>query len=155
MDIDARDVVERVSPDGGVVVGDDGSPGARTAILFALDEARRRGSALHVLRAWSITSAARPTGSSSGYVPSMVEFQQATLEAERERVRQLCGEAHGVDVQVHVAHSPSAQSLIEASRTCDLVVVGSRGRGGFASLVLGSVALQCVAHAHCPVTVVR
>jgi len=155
MSDDAGDVVERVTPDGGVVVGDDGSAGARAAILFALEEAGRRATTLHVLRAWSITSAVRPAGAGSGYIPSLAEFQQGTLDAERERVRQLCGEAHGVDVQVHVAHSPSAQSLIEASTTCDLVVVGSRGRGGFASLVLGSVALQCVAHAHCPVTVVR
>ena len=155
MDTDGHDVVERVAPDGGVVVGDDGSEGAGKAILFGVEEARRRGTTLHVLRAWTITSAVRPRGAASGYVPSLREFERGTLEAEQRRVGELCGQDAGVPVEAHVVHSASAQALIEASKTCDLVVLGTRGRGGFASLVLGSVALQCVAHAHCPVTVVR
>jgi len=155
MDDDARTVVERISPDGGVVVGDDGSDGARAAIAFALEEAARRGTTLHVLRAWSITSAVRPADAAPGHVPSLPEFERATLAAEQERVAHLRGQAPGTAVEVHVVHGAPAEQLVEASQTCDLVVVGSRGRGGFASLVLGSVAMQCVAHAGCPVTVVR
>ena len=155
MDNDRHDVVEQVTPQGGVVVGDDGSDGACKALRYALDDARRRGTTLHVIRAWAITSAARPAGVASGYVPSLREFEDATLAAEQRRVDELFGPEPGAPVEVHVVHNPSAQALIAASETCDVVVVGARGRGGFARLALGSVALQCAAHAHSPVIVVR
>ncbi|WP_344924487.1 universal stress protein [Saccharopolyspora gregorii] len=65
------------------------------------------------------------------------------------------GRGARIPVQRHIAHSPSPQALLSASRGADLLVVGHRGRGGFAGLLLGSVAEQCVRHAACPVLVVR
>ncbi|WP_110204973.1 universal stress protein [Nocardioides daejeonensis] len=147
--------VREFRPEGGVVVGDDGSKGAAGAILFARDEAERRGTALHVVRAWTITSAVRPEGLPINVTATLLELEQATLEAQSRRVAELLGDAPGVEVSVHAVHSPSAQALIAASETADVVVVGARGKGGFAGLVLGSVAEQVVAHAHSPVIVTR
>ncbi len=148
-------VVAEITPDGGVVVGDDTSADAAYAVEFACEEARRRKTTLHVVRAWSIVNAVRPDASPPGYAPSLSELESATRAAEQRRVERLLGEDPGVPVEVHAVHCPAAQSLIKASQSADVVVVGSRGLGGFSSLVLGSVAEQCVRHAAGPVIVVR
>ena len=148
-----REVTE-VRPVGGVVVGDDGSAGAAVALRAAAEEALRRGATLHVIRAWSITSAVRPSDVPAGIVPSMKEFEAATLASERSRVADLLGGSR-VEVDVHAVHAAAARALVKATETADLLVVGTRGLGGFKNLVLGSVAEQCIRHAHCSVLVVR
>ena len=147
--------VERVQLVGGVLVGDDGSLPSRTAVLWAAQDAARRGVTLHVLQAWSMTSAPRPASWTPGYVPALPEWEAAVADKLGARCTDLLAGTLGVLVEVHAVHAPAAQALIEASRGADVVVVGSRGRGGFAGLVLGSVAEQVVRHAFCPVTVVR
>lgn len=146
--------VTSVHPAGGVVVGDDGSTCAGVAVRTAAEEAVRRGVKLHVVRAWSITSAVRPADVPQGIVPSILEFERATLEAERRRVAELLA-GSSAEVEVHVVHGAPAKALIEASAEADLLVVGTRGLGGFKHLVLGSVAEQCIRHASCCVLVVR
>ncbi len=155
MNESVTEVATSVHPDGGVVVGDDGSRDAVEALRYARDEARRRSCTLHVVRAWSITTSPRPDDVPTGIVPSLAEYEQATLDAERERVEDCLGGDPGVPVEIHAVHCPAAQALIEASSTADVLVVGSRGRGGFRSLVLGSVAEQCMRHAAGAVIVVR
>ncbi len=147
-----REVTE-VRPDGGVVVGDDGSRDAAAAVRAAAEDAARRGATLHVIRAWSIASAMRPADVPPGIVPSMLEFEAATLAAEQARARELLDVT--VPVEVHAVHATAAKALICASETADLLVVGTRGLGGFKSLVLGSVAEQCIRHAASSVLVVR
>ena len=147
-----REVTE-VRPDSGVVVGDDGSPCAAAAVRAAADQARWRGARLHVVRAWSLTTAVRPDDVPPGIVPSMLEFETATLDTERARVVELVGDQ--LDVEVHVVHAPPARALVEASASADLLVVGTRGLGGFKHLLLGSVAEQCLRHAASDVLVVR
>jgi len=141
-------------PDGGIVVGDDGSSCAGAAVRAAAEEAALRQVKLYVVRAWSITTAVRPDDVPHGIVPSMTEFGAATLAAERKRVAELL-EGSTVDVEVHAVHSAPAKVLLEAAGTADLLVVGTRGRGGFKSLLLGSVAEQCLRHASSDVLVVR
>lgn len=138
---------------GGVVVGDDGSECAAHAVRTAAEEARRRDLPLHVVRAWSITTAVRPADIPRGIVPSVTEFEAATREAETARVRELIGD--DLEAQVHVVHAAATSVLLQASQTADLLVVGTRGRGGFSHLLLGSVAEQCIRHAGCSVLVVR
>jgi nucleotide-binding universal stress UspA family protein len=149
------EVTKRVRPDGGVVVGDDGSEGAARAVRYALEEARRRGVTLHVLRAWSIMSTTRPADVPPGFAASLAEYESAALAEEKARIDHLLGEDVDVPVEIHCVHSPAAQALINASETADVIVVGSRGLGGFRSLVLGSVAEQCIRHSSGPVVVVR
>jgi nucleotide-binding universal stress UspA family protein len=149
------EVTKHVRPDGGVVVGDDGSEGAARAVRYALEESRRRGVTLHVLRAWSIMSTTRPADVPPGFAASLAEYESAALAEEKARIDHLLGEDSDVPVEIHCVHSPAAQALIAASETADVIVVGSRGLGGFRSLVLGSVAEQCMRHASGPVIVVR
>lgn len=148
-------VTERVQPDGGVVVGDDGSSGSAVALRYAVDEARRRSCTLHVVRAWSITTGVRPRDLPTGIAASLAEYEAATLAEERAHVERCVGPDPGVPLEVHAVHAPAAQALIEASATAEVLVVGTRGRGGFRSLVLGSVADQCIRHAAGAVVVVR
>lgn len=135
------------------MVGDDGSQGAAAAVKAAAEEAHRRGVTLHVVRAWSITTAVRPADVPQGIVPNMLEFEAATLDTERARVQELVGER--APVEVHAVHANAAKALICASESAELLVVGTRGLGGFKSLVLGSVAEQCIRHAASSVLVVR
>jgi nucleotide-binding universal stress UspA family protein len=141
--------------DGGVVVGDDGSEAAGAAISYGLEEAKRRDSVLHVVRAWTIPDAERPPDAPFGYVPSLHELEVATLEVTRQRVRRLMGDSGHPPVEVHVVHGPAVDVLVAASRMADVVIVGSRGLGGLASLVLGSVADQVIRRSSGPVIVVR
>lgn len=146
--------VAELRPDGGVLVGDDGSSCAGAAVRAAAEEAVLRGVKLYVVRAWSITTAVRPDDVPHGIVPSVTEFGAATMAAERRRVAELL-EGSTADVEVHAIHSAPAKVLVEASGTADLLVVGTRGRGGFKSLILGSVAEQCLRYASSDVLVVR
>ncbi|MGW0517721.1 universal stress protein [Crossiella sp. NPDC003009] len=140
---------------GGVVVGVDGSASSLRALRVAVEEACRRGLALHVLRAWTLRTAPRPPDCPAGSVASVTQYEEWLRKATAELVTEHVGEREDCEIAVHVAHSPSPQALIAASNGADLLVVGHRGRGGFAGLVLGSVADQVVRHARCSVLVVR
>ncbi|MGY1808319.1 universal stress protein [Blastococcus sp. SYSU D00669] len=148
------EVSEAVTIDGGVLVGHDGSECAQGALRWAAGLAGRANLVLHVLRAWQLTTAPRPKTWAPGYVPPLSDFEQAVLDDLDGCVRA----AHldpSVQVRTHVVHRPPAKGLIEAAKGADLLVVGARGRGGFAGLLLGSTSDQVVHHAPCPVTVVR
>jgi nucleotide-binding universal stress UspA family protein len=150
-----HEVVTEVRPEGGVVVGDDGSPAAEAALRYALDEARRRNTALHVIEAWRIASAMTLSASAAGYVPALAELEADTLKDLKERVHRILGEPKDVKVHIHAVYASAARALIIASESAEVVVVGSRGLGGFTSLLLGSVADQCTRHCASPVIVVR
>jgi nucleotide-binding universal stress UspA family protein len=151
----AGDVAERVEVDGGVVVGDDGSECAALALRWGAEEARLRKCVLHIVRAWSISSAPRPRSWKVGYAPSLEEYEEAVVEEMRRDLAEHVGDFDELTIEYHPVHAPSAQALLSASTGADLLVVGSRGRGGFAGLVLGSVSEQVVRHAGCPVVVIR
>jgi nucleotide-binding universal stress UspA family protein len=152
-----RTAEERIDPpiEGGVVVGFDGSAAALEAVRAAADEAALRGSTLHVVRAWKLSNAAAETGAPTGTVPSLAEVEEA-VRASVERAVQVARAAHpDLPVTGHVAHARAAQTLIDAGRRADLLVISRRGQGGFVDLLLGSTADQVVRHAPCAVLVVR
>lgn len=137
----------------GIVVGHDGSHVADRALQWAVEEARLRGMVLHVVRAWVLSTAIRDTGVPFGTVPSMDECQQAIAEHLAASVEAV--DTAGLEVRQHPVHGASAQTLMAAAEHADMLVVGERGRGGFAGLRLGSVAEQVSRHAPCTVVVVR
>jgi nucleotide-binding universal stress UspA family protein len=135
-----------------IVVGIDGSVEARRALHWALDEARLRGARLHVVHAWLYQFTGGP-----GYMPAAGTDLRGTLELEAERVLDEALASMGtvgVEVERTAVEGPPAATLVAAAADAELLVVGSRGRGGFAGLLLGSVSQQCAHHAPCPVVIV-
>jgi nucleotide-binding universal stress UspA family protein len=163
---------------GRIVVGVDASPNARRALAWAAAEARLRQAVLQVVHAYHSKSLAAPVyfGSQHTYDASVgaagvpqpeltasVQRREALEEAVRsqadELLEALLGElgekVGGVEVQQTVVEDRHpAEALVQLSVDADLLVVGSRGRGGFSELLLGSVSHAAVLHAVCPVVVV-
>lgn len=144
-----------------VVVGVDGSPGARMALAWALSEAARRGAETLVVSTFSLEVYGIDP---SAVDPHRVESIRHDIEARaRELVQEVRQDAEvsavpgtaEVPVHVVVGPGPAAPVLVQQSTGADLLVVGSRGRGGIRSTFLGSVALYCATHANCPVVVIR
>ena len=154
-DVDDSDVSTEAEVAGGVVVGHDGSGCSQETLRWAATLAERASWPLHVVRSWRMTSAPRPATWEPGYVPPMTDYEQAVLEDLRADVRDALGAERAAAVICHAVHMAPVKALLDAGRNADLLVVGSRGRGGFAGLLLGSVSDQVVHHAPCPVTVVR
>ncbi|ROR89912.1 universal stress protein [Nocardioides aurantiacus] len=146
-------VATEVDARGGILVGDDGSPASQEGVRWAADLAGRLGETLHVVRAWSISSAPRPASATGGYVPPLTDFEQAVLDRLREDVA-AAGVSEGDAVQLHVVHGAAGRRLLEAAAHADMLVVGTRGAGGFLGLRMGSTADQVMRHAPCPVVVV-
>jgi nucleotide-binding universal stress UspA family protein len=148
------DVREAVQVDGGIVVGHDGSKCSQEALVWAAALAGRADLDLHVVRAWSMMSAPKPSTWEPGFVPPLTDYEQAVHDELTAHVR-AAGLDPSVRVTCHVVHKAPAQGLIAAAEGANLLVMGARGRGGFRGLLLGSVSDQLVHHAPCPVTVVR
>lgn len=131
-----------------VLVGVDGSEDGARAVAWAVDYATLIGAVVELFIAWH-----RPA--SYGY-PMPIPNYDPELEA-RTVVEKAAAQLSLPPEQLRttVLDGAPAQRLIEASGHSDLLVVGSRGHGGFSGLLLGSVSAYCVHHAHCPVVVVR
>ena len=137
-----------------IVVGVDGSPSSERALRWALQEAHRRGARVRVLHAWSFPFTQGEIAHLAG------EALHQPLERDAQRIldtaiREAGDAAEGVDIERTVTEGPPAAALLQAARDAELLVVGSRGHGGFAGLLLGSVSQQCAQHAPCPVVIVR
>jgi nucleotide-binding universal stress UspA family protein len=169
--------VKEVNQVGRIVVGVDGSPNARRALAWAAAEARLRQAVLQVVHAYHANLAApvyfgsqhtrdAAVGAAGGPQPELTAsvqrreaFEEAVRSQADELLEALLGElgetVSGVEVQQTVVEDRHpAEALVQVSVDADLLVVGSRGRGGFSELLLGSVSHAAVLHAVCPVVVV-
>lgn len=136
-----------------IVVGYDGSVEARTAVDWAAAEAVRTGSNLHIVYAYQF---AWPGAFYEGPAAEIAEEAEQRAERTVAEVVDHVGKQHpGIDVIGTSVHSAPAPTLLDLGDTARLVVVGNRGAGGMASLLLGSVSQQVATHAHTPVAVVR
>jgi nucleotide-binding universal stress UspA family protein len=140
-------------PARGIAVGVDGSDCSREALAWAVDEARVRDCPLTVVHAWyhpAMTAGFELAGYAD---PAALEAQARRVVDElvapwRDRYSDL-------PIHLTVVDAPPLKALVDASRKVDLLVVGSRGRGGFAELMLGSTSHAVAHHAACPVVIVR
>ncbi|HUL24897.1 MAG TPA: universal stress protein [Streptosporangiaceae bacterium] len=135
----------------GILLGYDGSPSSERALRWALREARWRDAVLTVCHAWGPGYAQEPSGGDGTPHPSQLTGEVVLAPALRLARSIMDPQA----VRPLLAAGPAAQVLCDRSRDADMVVVGSRGRGGFAGLLLGSVSQQVSAHARGRVVVVR
>jgi nucleotide-binding universal stress UspA family protein len=144
-----------------IVVGIDGSDGARAALSWTLAEAARRGADVEVVAAFPVDFYwTDPYLVDGGRVSAIRTETEARARAMLAEVRQdpAVATAHGadaVDVEVLVVSGAAPAHLVQQSADAALLVVGSRGRGALRSTIAGSVALHCAAHAKCSVVVVH
>ncbi|HZR53684.1 MAG TPA: universal stress protein [Streptosporangiaceae bacterium] len=140
-----------MSTQGRIVVGVDGSEGSKHALRWAAKQAGYTGATLEVVAAWDYPA-------TYGWVPVPPE-DYALADFAEKSLNDAINEVFGADVpanlQRRVVEGHPAQVLVDASRDAELLVVGSRGYGGFADALLGSVSTYCVHHAHGAVTVIR
>lgn len=146
----------RPRPSGDVLLGIDGSPAAQPSVDFAFDEAALRGCGVTAVHAWSEwTTPAQPPPDRS--MPYAYEAGMLRDDGERLLAESLAGSGErqpDVPVERRTVRGRPRETLIEGSKHARLLVVGARGRGGFAGLLLGSVSQAALHHADCPVAVV-
>ncbi len=136
--------------DRSIVVGVDGSENSRWALKWAADEAKRRGTLLRIIYAHFTEPENTPAWYEAG------NSHLSPGEAIADDAYGLAVTRHtSVLARAEVLECPPATALTVASRSAELLVVGARGKGGFAELLLGSVTDQCIQYAHCPVVVVH
>jgi nucleotide-binding universal stress UspA family protein len=133
----------------GIVVGIDGSEASDAALAFALEEAKLRKLPLRIVCAWEVP-ALEYAGAAFVPTPDLAESAQRVADEALARAVAQVGSDPGVHVETAAVHGHPAQVLVEQASDATLLVVGTRGHGGLAGLVLGSVS-QAVAH-HCGAT---
>jgi nucleotide-binding universal stress UspA family protein len=149
-----------------IVVGVDGSAGSVVALRWALAEAHLRGAPLRLVHAYHLPPflvgeagiGLGPAGLPAYGGEDIERLREASEQAARSILAGALERAdreaiEGIEVEQQIMEGPAAQVLIEAARGAALLVLGSRGRGGFAGLLLGSVSQQCAQHPPCPVVI--
>jgi nucleotide-binding universal stress UspA family protein len=136
---------------GRIVVGVDGSPPSRQALRWGAHLAATFGASLDAVTAWEITS----SNHDWSWIPSDRNPDQDTREALDQIVQDVFGDQPPAGLRRLVHQGQASKVLLDASEDAIMLVVGSRGHGGFAGLMLGSVSANVTAHAACPVLVIH
>lgn len=140
------------APEHIVVVGVDGSDASKDALRWAARQAELTGASLLAVMTWH-----RPVAPYGVAVPLLVDMdlKSDSQHALDRVITETLGEGSAVAVSATVVEGQPALQLLEAAKTAELLVVGSRGHGAFTGMLLGSVSEHCVAHSPCPIVVVR
>jgi nucleotide-binding universal stress UspA family protein len=140
---------------GTIVVGVDGSEESKAALRWAIEEARLRNAAVRAVHSWSVYPAIYP--GTPIRASDWEELRAAADEFVEHFAADVVGDTAGVELTAVAVQGDrtAARCLVVAAEGADLLVVGSRGLGGFRGLLLGSVSQQCAHHAPCPVVIVR
>lgn len=138
-----------------IVIGTDGSDFSAAALRRGLWLAHELEAPALIVRAWTISSAPRPSTWEPGYVPPAEDFEAAVRERLVAETEDILNEYPEVDATLLTPHGAAVPELLKACANARILVVGSRGQGGFRGLLLGSVTDQLVEHAPCDVLVVR
>jgi nucleotide-binding universal stress UspA family protein len=153
--LDKREREADVTNDGTIVVGVDGSEQGDRALDWAIEEAKLRGARLRLVSAWHVPAVAY---GGPGFAPQLQEPLDKTFEEVAQKVVDTAAKRAreaGVEAEMGVEQGQAAEVLVEAGANADLLVIGSRGHGGFAGLLLGSVSAQCAHHSPCALVIVR
>jgi nucleotide-binding universal stress UspA family protein len=139
-----------------IVVGVDGSEGSKEALRWALTEARLRKTTIDAVYAWSIPY----LGAAYAWAPAYDEEMIASLRSTAEQlldasIDEAAADVDGIEIRRAVVEGPPGAVLVEKAAGAEMLVVGSRGLGGFKELLLGSIGHQCAQHARCPVVIVH
>lgn len=137
-----------------IVVGVDGSPSSRAALTWAAAEAADHSADLVVLNVWE-HALLPPLGTGSVPHTAVADPSHGAAEDLVKVIKEELGEEPPVRIEPRIKHGNPAEVLIDESADAALLVVGTRGHGGFAGLVLGSVSQHVAAYAKCPVAVIR
>ncbi|MEU8655365.1 universal stress protein [Actinoplanes philippinensis] len=146
---------ETTNPTRRIVVGVDGSQGSKTALKWAMNQAHLTGATIEAITTWQ-----DPAQLGTAYGWTSVAFEGDTyattmVKALDDTIAEVTAQVtHPVTVLAHVVEGHPVEALLQAAAGAELLVVGSRGHGTFAGLLLGSVSHRCVQHAPCPVIVV-
>jgi nucleotide-binding universal stress UspA family protein len=140
-----------------IIVGVDGSDSSRSALRWAVDEARLRGARIVALYAWEppLSLPDATLVPEVDLVTVVTDSHEAALQLVTTVVEEVVGDDPDQTVTPVAVEGEAAPALIDAARNADLLVVGSRGLGGFRALLLGSVSQECAHHAPCPVLIHR
>jgi nucleotide-binding universal stress UspA family protein len=134
-----------------VVVGVDGSTESVAALKWAGGYAAATGARVRAVMAWHFHSTVGPT---TGRTPKPVT-DEVSAEMTQTLMTAIAEADPGVSVEQVLGYGHPAEVLVNESDEADLLVVGNRGHGPFSGMLVGSVSINCVTHAHCPVVVVR
>lgn len=134
-----------------IVVGVDGSASSKAALSWAIRQAKDTGAVVDAVIAWEFpTTYGYPMPGTPG-----VDFEELAAEVITDAIAEVSGVGGPVKIRSKIVEGNPAQVLLKESAGADLLVVGSRGHGGFVEALLGSVGQHCVHHATCPVVVLR
>lgn len=141
---------------GRIVVGVDGSAGSTAAVEWAVQEARLRGGGVHLVVAWQNPRTSAANVWALGLDPS-IDPQRLLDSAAADgaaRIGEQAARGQNAATTWEAVEGHPAKTLLDVAKSADLLVVGSRGHGGFVGALLGSVSQHVVAHASCPVVVI-
>lgn len=149
-------VQQQQAPGYRIVVGVDGSAPSKAALAWAIRQAELTGATVEAVMAWQYPVMVGGYGWVPAAAPEAAEFKAiAGRELSKTVAETVDDSANTVKVSATVREGNAAQILLHAAQGADLLVVGSRGHGGFTGALLGSVSQHCVHRATCPVAIIR